>query len=143
MGGQYRINAPGVVSEVIDGEAVIMNLKSGQYFSAQGAGALVWEWLAQGVPATAIASSLAQRYGQPVEEVQGAVAAFEASALSHELLRASLEPPTEVAWPEAVPASWIPPALAAYSDMQDLLLLDPIHDVGDAGWPVAKGVEGT
>jgi hypothetical protein len=25
--------------------------------------------------------------------------------------------------------------LNKYSDMQELLLLDPIHDVDDAGWP--------
>ncbi len=30
------------------------------------------------------------------------------------------------------------PVLESYSDMQDLLLLDPIHDVDDAGWPVAN-----
>lgn len=28
-----------------------------------------------------------------------------------------------------------PPSLNKYSDMQELLLLDPIHDVDDAGWP--------
>jgi hypothetical protein len=28
-----------------------------------------------------------------------------------------------------------PPSLHKYSDMQELLLLDPIHDVDDAGWP--------
>ena len=27
------------------------------------------------------------------------------------------------------------PALQKYSDMQELLLLDPIHDVDEAGWP--------
>jgi hypothetical protein len=31
-----------------------------------------------------------------------------------------------------------PPALNKYSDMQDLLLLDPIHDVDVAGWPTIK-----
>ncbi|TMI76502.1 MAG: PqqD family protein [Bacillati bacterium ANGP1] len=30
------------------------------------------------------------------------------------------------------------PVLHKYSDMQDLLLLDPIHDVDDAGWPMLK-----
>lgn len=30
------------------------------------------------------------------------------------------------------------PALHKYSDMQDLLLLDPIHEVDDTGWPSPK-----
>jgi hypothetical protein len=25
--------------------------------------------------------------------------------------------------------------LHKFTDMQDLLLVDPVHDVGDAGWP--------
>jgi hypothetical protein len=31
-------------------------------------------------------------------------------------------------------SSYIPSVLNRYSDMQDLLLLDPIHDVGEDGW---------
>jgi hypothetical protein len=31
--------------------------------------------------------------------------------------------------------SFTPPLLHKYSDMQELLLLDPIHDVDEAGWP--------
>jgi hypothetical protein len=29
------------------------------------------------------------------------------------------------------------PGLQKYSDMQDLLLLDPIHEVDEMGWPHA------
>ena len=28
-----------------------------------------------------------------------------------------------------------PPSLETFTDMRDLLLLDPIHEVTDAGWP--------
>jgi hypothetical protein len=31
--------------------------------------------------------------------------------------------------------SWAEPVLDKYTDMQELLLLDPIHEVDDAGWP--------
>ena len=31
--------------------------------------------------------------------------------------------------------------LAVYEDMQDLLLLDPIHDVDETGWPARKSQE--
>ena len=31
-----------------------------------------------------------------------------------------------------------PPVLERHSDMQDLLVLDPIHDVGEMGWPNPK-----
>jgi hypothetical protein len=38
----------------------------------------------------------------------------------------------------AVNAPFTPPALTKFTDMQDLLLLDPIHDVGSGGWPAKK-----
>jgi hypothetical protein len=31
-----------------------------------------------------------------------------------------------------------PPILRTFEDMQDLLLLDPIHEVDEMGWPNAK-----
>jgi hypothetical protein len=30
------------------------------------------------------------------------------------------------------------PVLNRYSDMADMLLLDPVHDVEESGWPVPK-----
>jgi len=33
------------------------------------------------------------------------------------------------------------PVLNVYADMKDLLLLDPIHDVDEVGWPTPKSVD--
>jgi hypothetical protein len=33
------------------------------------------------------------------------------------------------------PARFVEPALNKYTDMQELLLLDPVHEVSEAGWP--------
>jgi biotin carboxylase len=30
-----------------------------------------------------------------------------------------------------------PPRVEKYTDMQDIILLDPVHEVGAAGWPQA------
>jgi hypothetical protein len=42
--------------------------------------------------------------------------------------------PSSVASP-ATKKAFEPPTLAVYTDMQELLLLDPIHDVDETGWP--------
>ena len=34
--------------------------------------------------------------------------------------------------------AWAPPSIQVYTDMQDFLRLDPIHDVTPAGWPHAN-----
>jgi hypothetical protein len=31
--------------------------------------------------------------------------------------------------------SYLQPSFEKYSDMQEMLLLDPIHEVSEAGWP--------
>jgi hypothetical protein len=30
---------------------------------------------------------------------------------------------------------FVPPSVAAYHELQGLFLLDPIHEVGEEGWP--------
>ena len=40
---RYRINYPQVINETIDGEAIIINLVTGSYYSLDKTGAEVWE----------------------------------------------------------------------------------------------------
>ena len=44
----YEVNAPDVVSEVIDGELIIMDLGSGKYYSSENSGAVLWTWIEKG-----------------------------------------------------------------------------------------------
>jgi hypothetical protein len=37
--------------------------------------------------------------------------------------------------PDRSPQPFIPPRLDKHSDMQELFLLDPIHETGTEGWP--------
>jgi hypothetical protein len=135
----YRAAAPDVVADVIDGEAVIMNLRTGRYFSSLGAGAGCWEAIAAGHSPELVAGALAASYGlnpgAALEEVQRFV---------HELTENGLIVPMEGPGPDASPTWAVAEepfralSLNVYTDMQDLLLLDPIHDVDAAGWPMPK-----
>lgn len=134
----YRINAPNVVSEIIDGEAVIVHLGTGVYYSVDQSGAAIWSLIEQGTPLPAIATAVATHYGLPVAEVEPSVQAF-ANQLLAEGLIVPIDTPTTLE-PVSIEArgAWQPPALGRYTDMEDLLLLDPIHDVDETGWPNAK-----
>jgi len=46
-------------------------------------------------------------------------------------------PDDEVAAP-ASDGPFVAPVLERYEDMQDFLLVDPIHEVDDSGWPNKK-----
>ncbi len=138
LSSAYRINAPNVVSEIIDGEAVIVHLGTGVYYSVDQSGAAIWSLIEHGTPLSAVVAAVAAHYGQPTTEVEPGVRAFADELLAEGLIVPSDAPTT--AAPVSIEASgaWQPPTLGRYTDMEDLLLLDPIHDVDEAGWPNAK-----
>jgi Coenzyme PQQ synthesis protein D (PqqD) len=139
-----RPNSPSVVSEIIDGEAVIMNLATGHYFSAQGTGGELWALIENGASERRLVEYLLLRYRIDEIEARTGVAAFISKAREHDLVvtapaeSASIEDQSETPTPTD---SYAIPQLHAYSDMEDLLLLDPIHDVSEAGWPMPKPVD--
>lgn len=138
MTRHYEINAPAVVSEIIDGEAVIMHLKSGHYFSTSDSGGVIWDGLEKRYDLAALANSLISHYALSTSHANEAVESFIAKLISHDLIRLAA---SDGVTPPAIEKStqpsgpFQPPVLNVFSDMKDLLLLDPIHDVDEAGWP--------
>ncbi len=146
MGTSLKVNAPSVVAEIIDGEAVIMDLASGHYFSTQGVGAEIWRSVEAGLGRAGAVDALSHLYECDHGELQRAVDGFIAELVERRLV---VELPTESVAPAQPPhqaegtprRAFVPPVLNEYSDMEDLLLLDPIHDVDEAGWPMPKAPE--
>lgn len=138
---RYAVCGPQVIHETIDGEVVIINLETGNYYSLRGTGAFVWEGIVAGVGATAIADGL-------VTAFDGLDAAPDLSAFLTSLEREGLvarstepdgAPPPPAASANAPRGAYAPPALEGFTDMQDLILLDPVHEVDETfGWPRTK-----
>lgn len=138
----FKINQPYVVSELIDGEGVIMNLKSGNYYSVRSTAVIVWTAIEKGVGRSGLIAELATAYDAEPSVIEQDVDEFIEKLCTEGLITRA-----ENGHPEAAPsvnpeqASRLPyfkPHLEVFADMQDLLLLDPIHDITDAGWPIAK-----
>ena len=68
--GRYALNQPPNVGEIIDGEVMVINLKTGVYYSITGAGAFAWPMLIAGATPREIGARLARQYG--VELLTGA-----------------------------------------------------------------------
>jgi hypothetical protein len=117
-----------------DDEIIIANFDNGLYYSLMGSAAAVWSGLMAGMSVAVIAETL----GAQSEEgaaLANAVVAFAASLETEGLIK-SCEPYSAGVWePKAPAGGWCAPAFESFSDMQELLLLDPVHDVSDAGWP--------
>lgn len=133
------VNAPLVVSETIEGEAVIMHHGTGRYFDISGSGAIVWQAIEQGATPAMLCDHLAAAHDLLPAQAEAHVATFLETLAAHDLIRTD---PEAVASPlPALPvlaAPFLPPALGVHDDLADMLLLDPIHDVDEVGWPAPR-----
>jgi len=135
----FRANSPNVIHETIEGEVILIDLKTGTYYSLRDAGAAVWQAIEQGAGEDGIAAELRSRYEGSESEIRDAVRQLLAQLEGEGLIRAEGE-----AGPAAMPSAagngdgrlpFAAPVLEKHTDMQDLILLDPVHEVGAEGWP--------
>jgi hypothetical protein len=147
MNRVFQINTPAVVSEIIDGEAVIMNLKSGNYYSTDQVGCLLWSGIEQGKTYQQLLELVKRAFPTASEDLLAAIDPFIDDLIIHELIREVLMESAgalsdQVALPQAEGMrEFRAPVLNVYPDMKDLLLLDPIHDVDEVGWPTPKSAD--
>jgi hypothetical protein len=80
--------APSVVSQQLDGEAVLLDLERETYFSLNRVGARIWALIGEGLTFSAIVDRLADEF-----DASRAVIAADAMALAEELLAAGLVEP--------------------------------------------------
>src|SRR6267142_1374554 len=59
---RFRINSPTVTHETIDGEAVIINLDSGNYYSLVEVGSLIWGLIDRGASASEVINLIGETY---------------------------------------------------------------------------------
>ena len=140
----FHVNAPAVVSEIIDGEAVIMNLKSGNYFSTEHVGGLLWGWIEQGKTYRQLLELVRTTFSAVPDDMAATVDLFISDLIANDLVRESQTNTVQTS-PAQTDAAQVngargfrAPILNVYADMKDLLLLDPIHDVDEVGWPTPK-----
>jgi hypothetical protein len=108
-----------VVADVVENEAVIINVETGIYYSTEGAGGWIWSNVAVAAPCDAMRSRLVALAG---EEAGLAFDAF-VGKLHEEGLVVDAESGAEA--PLADPACYEAPELIVYRDMKDLMALDP------------------
>ena len=138
----HQVNRPRIADENIDGEVIIIDFDSGCYFSTSDMGSLVWDLIDKGVDSDDIVQKVTEHYGDIARETAEKGIRRFIDELKREGLIVSSEnhhkpDPAVNAAPEFPPA-FSAPELEKFTDMQDLLLLDPIHEVDETGWPRKK-----
>ena len=134
---RFVVNTPGVAAKVIEGEAIIMNLSTGMYYSMDGVGALLWEWVERGHSVGEIVDGLADRYETSISQVQADVEHLLDQVIQEGLVSiasAGSATPGMIGPPADSRLPYRSPELIRYSDMAELLALDPPMPMPAAPW---------
>lgn len=134
-----------IVAKVIDGEAMIMNVRSGIYYSLDGAGVTIWSAIERGRAVEQVARAVATRYDISLERATEDVVRLAGELLAEQIVAVrnnvnntpaegfadeqTPTPNTSAADGGGGSGSKLPayetPELQIYRDMGDLLALDP------------------
>ena len=147
---RFQINTPEtsdtplVTGEIVDGEVIIINYVTGAYYSLLKVGVDIWRFIEKRATLGEIIEEIRHRYdGQP-QEIEESVTELVAQLQREDLITAveldAVEPIGAIGLskedgPATAKLPFEVPLLEKYDDMQELLLLDPIHEVDEAGWP--------
>ncbi|HGG06109.1 MAG TPA: PqqD family protein [Aliiroseovarius sp.] len=130
---KFEVPSESIVHEEFDGDLVILNLETGQYFGLNLTASLIWNALMQGASADSLAS---------INGISSTLQSFITRLVDLGLVVETTSPGTQ---PDPVLKKSLEDASAApdleiYDDLSDLILADPIHDVDNAeGWPKMPG----
>ena len=119
---RYAVDTHEVISEVFDGEAVIIQMRTGAYYSFPPEVTLLWGALLGGTPFDQL---VLPAEGSDLQDVLGWLEGEELVAFDPALndSRSPAEPGTG------------PCGITKFTDMAEMLIADPIHDIdydGDA-----------
>ena len=124
---RFTSNPDEITFTVIDGEAILINLNTGAYYSMVDTAVEVWELIQAGHSVSELTDLVSRRYGADVERVRADLESFitelsEQGIVVRGQLAAAQQLPVD---DSAAEGPYAPPRLNVYSDMADLLALDP------------------
>jgi len=125
---RLRLNENEVAAKVIDGEAIIINLANGIYYSMDKVGGEIWEMLAEGRSLEEVGAAVIARYNVTHEQAQADVERLATELLQENLLMAANDGGLAQSLSVQESQQKLPyeaPSLNIYRDMGDLLALDP------------------
>lgn len=128
----FKLNPTAASFEDFGDEIVVIHNDSGVFYSIKGRAIAIWRALAGGVDEVAVEAQL--RAISPEEA--DAVKQMLAELSSRDILVRVAEPAADL--PDLAASPLGPARFESFSDFDDLIRLDPIHDVDERGWPHRK-----
>lgn len=136
----YSIDKSKIIYENYDDETVLINLESGNYYSMNQTSFEVLDLIEKKTRDDKIIEYFVSKY-KSSQETARLIREFLELLLSEGLIFVEVSDEGTHTLPSYTSlgvVELIPPNLEKYDDMQSLLLLDPIHEVDETGWPKHK-----
>lgn len=85
MATSYQVS-PEALSRELDGEVLVLDLRTSQYFGMTGTAARIWTLVEDGAPPSSIVDTLAEEFNAPAATIREDVEAFLADLITRGLL---------------------------------------------------------
>lgn len=135
----FVLDEANLTSEIFDGEVIAVNFATGKYYGMKGSARLIWDMLREPIDLGTIETALRLSYPDLDDTDMASVSAFVDRLLDEGILQTAspVGAPRTIEVPNHLP--FARPELEIHTDLQELIVLDPIHDVDPgAGWPLRR-----
>ena len=141
---RFKINSSKIVHDAIDGEVIIINFDTGVYYSLNAVCKEVWSSIEKNSAFAEIVNEIGNKYLGNIEDFEQAVSQLLIDLEKEELIISDKSESDSSLQISREPESgkekmkFEKPVFRKYTDMKEMLLLDPIHEVDETGWPATK-----
>lgn len=139
---RYTFDESRIVHEVLDREVMLVDLDKGYYYVLEGSGVDIWQLLSAGATVPKTTEVLLGRYSAGTVDVKEAVRGFVQELVDAELLTPTVDeavsesPDFATSSPSGTNGeSFALPVMYKYTDMANLIQMDPIREFDETGWP--------
>ena len=128
MNNRFKVNNDQIVAKVMDGEAILINLTNGMYYSMDGVAGFVWTLINSGHTLTETCERISSHYGVSDSQVETDVKRLICELVEENLVLITNDAtPSDIGEspPQSAGGTYQSPQLMKYSDMADIFAIDP------------------
>lgn len=139
----YTIDANQLMYENIDSEIIIIHIETGNYHSLRFVATDIWQMLEAQYTTQQIVDTVTAIYPEQKDNIVEEVSSMLQMLADANIIQKSdtTTPATTTLSIAKQPDGYTTPEVETYTDFQGLLLVDPIHDVAQEGWPNVADTE--
>jgi hypothetical protein len=137
---RFSIFDNNIINDIFGEEVVLVNLETGVYYSLRSSATQIWKRIINQYSIEEIVIDLLAIYQIDEKELFIEIQQFIQSLLEKKIIKAAdFDNKIKVeSSPVIEKVAFSSPLIETFSDMQEILLLDPVHDVDKAGWPISN-----